>query len=461
MRHAVPRFRYSLIVVLLAAGGFAQGPGSCGFHLDLVTNDTSTHSAIADVPGAPGSAPGGLRPGGPGNPYCGYATPGTQVRVRLEIPPDNLANFAGTTPYGAGGTVSIFFAAGAPGIPIAPLPGAIPPCSAATWTVSVLPLGGFLVDGLGVMSPPPVIVPSDPGFPGAFEITVTYPPGLPPITMQAVVLLPAGQLAVSNGVALIAGPNPHEIPLAFAPPTGCIWTATDEGTAPVPMPSGFRFYDVVTTSGVVRPNGLVEFGPAAGTGCPYDQGSNDFGCVPSVPSVTPRVSANLVDNDLGLVPLGANVTAATVEYAPPGAGAPSRTIVRWKHASPWYTVPGSALYTDHASTACEFWGEDVPAGSQAAGSSIVVVRQEIHVGLQLSVHGALGIGPGYAGQGFGGPPANCHWIDLWTTWGGWYFVGLPTEALLLNFLPAGSMQLAHLATTFTPIGGGAYRAEAY
>ena len=39
-------------LLLVAAFAAAQGPGSCGFHLDLLTDLTSTHAASADIPGA-------------------------------------------------------------------------------------------------------------------------------------------------------------------------------------------------------------------------------------------------------------------------------------------------------------------------------------------------------------------------------------------------------------------------
>ncbi len=45
------RFISSFAALLLAAAPLAaQGPGSCGFHLDVEANLTSTHSAVADLP---------------------------------------------------------------------------------------------------------------------------------------------------------------------------------------------------------------------------------------------------------------------------------------------------------------------------------------------------------------------------------------------------------------------------
>jgi hypothetical protein len=304
-------------------------------------------------------------------------------------------------------------------------------------------------------------VPSDPGFPGAFTFTANYPAGLPPITMQGVCFTPAGQLAVTNGVSLISGPSIWQVPLAFSPPTGCSWAASDEGTATVTMPPGFEFYGTPTGTGVVRPNGLVEFGSQAGTGCPFDQGNHEFGCQPFLNEVRPRVAVNLVDNDFAVLPPPGLVSGATVEYAPSTASAPARTIVRWKHASEWYAVPGNPIVTDHATSVVEFWGGVIPGGSPAAPSTVVVVRQDIHVGILNDVHGAMGVTPGYAGQGFNGPPANCHLLDFWSSWGGWYFNGGPSDALILNFLPTGSALLSNLATAFTPIGAGSYRVESF
>jgi hypothetical protein len=447
---------------VLTASTFAQGPGSCGFHLDIITNDTSTHAAVADLPGGPGAQLGGLAPGSIGNPFSAWATAGTQVKFRVEAPPTTVANFASTTPVGSGGLVSIFYSAPGPNILLPPPAGAIPACSIPVWVISVLPVAGSLIDGAGLLGPPPVIPPSIPGFPSAFEITGQLPVGLPPLNFQAAVMNPNGQLAVTNGVTLITGTSPWQAPVTLFPPTGCPWTPSDEGIGNVTMPPGFRFYDVPTGNGVVRPNGLVEFGPAAGTGCPFDATVNGFGCLPALPEVTPRVAVNIVDNDLAVTPAGSNVVGLTVEYAPPTGTCPSRTIVRWKHATPWYAVPGSEIYTDHATSVVEFWGANVPGGSPAAPSTIVVVRQDIRVGLDFSVHGMTGIGPGYAGQGYNGPPTACNYVDFWSTWGGWYFLTAPYEAAFLNFLTPGSLQLAHLATVFEPSPTpGQYRIEAY
>ena len=47
----------------------AQGPASCGFHLDVRCNGTGTHSAIADMPNAPGSGGFPFPAFAPGSPY--------------------------------------------------------------------------------------------------------------------------------------------------------------------------------------------------------------------------------------------------------------------------------------------------------------------------------------------------------------------------------------------------------
>jgi hypothetical protein len=135
--------------------------------------------------------------------------------------------------------------------------------------------------------------------------------------------------------------------------------------------------------------------------------------------------------------------------------------VRWKHVSEWYAVSGSVMLTDDASTVCEFWGGFIPFGSPAAASNMVVVRQDIHVGLLNDVHGAMGVSPGYGGQGFGGPPTNCEYLDIWTTWGGFYYLTTPYDSAFLNFLPTGSGQVAHMATSFRPGIPGEYLIEAF
>jgi hypothetical protein len=455
--------RSNLVVLVAAAVAtvlYSQGPGSCGFHLDLVTNDTSTHSAIADVPGAPGAQPGGLAPGSPGNPYSAYATPGSLVRARIQVPPSNLGNFAATTPYGAGSIISLLYAVGAPNLNIPPVPGGLAPCSHPSWVISILPLTGSLIDGLGVLAPASAFPAADPGFPGSFEITFPYPFGAPPVNLQAVLIEPGGSLAVSNGVSLLAGPSPHETSISFAPPTACIWAPGDEGVGSFGPPPGFEFYGVITGTAAARPNGLIEFGPAAGSGCPYDQWG-DFGCTVGATEVTPRVAVNIVDSDLNVLPVPGYVNDVTYESAPATASTPTRVIIRYKNVSPWFSVPGNAILTDSWSATCELWGNDVPVGSPAAGKSIVVVRQQFKVGLYNDVYGAVGISPGLAGQGFGGPPPTCHDVDIPFTWGGWYFTTGPSEAVRNFFFTSGSALLSHLAVRFSPTPGAGYQVEAY
>src|SRR5262249_3232647 len=112
------------LALLAPAAILAQGPGSCGFHLDVIANLTSTHAAGADSFAAPGSGPFGIPAGAPGNPYVAHCTPGTVIKLELSVPGGVL----GPGPFGAGSIVSILWAVGTPNVAIAPGPGMIPPC---------------------------------------------------------------------------------------------------------------------------------------------------------------------------------------------------------------------------------------------------------------------------------------------------------------------------------------------
>jgi hypothetical protein len=154
----------------------------------------------------------------------------------------------------------------------------------------------------------------------------------------------------------------------------------------------------------------------------------------------------------------------SVETVPAAGATPSRTILRWKNDCPWYE-PSLSPTTEYASFVCELWGADVPAGSGAIPSSIVVVRQEHRPVNDDFVHGFLGIGPGGFGQSFGGPAAACSAQSFHATYAGFYYTGARSEAEHLFAYgggnAAGSVMLSNLATVFRPAPAGAYAVECY
>ena len=89
-------WRLGLIATLGAATAAGQGPASCGFHLDVITTDTSTHSPIADMAFTVGDIVG-IPPGAPGNPYCGWTPLGSPFRLVVTVPGGTM----GPAPYGA------------------------------------------------------------------------------------------------------------------------------------------------------------------------------------------------------------------------------------------------------------------------------------------------------------------------------------------------------------------------
>lgn len=455
MKRAVPSLLFGLVIAWSPL--LAQGPGSAGIHLDLLADNTSTHAAIADVPGAPGSLTG-IAPGAVGNPYCAYATPFSPIRFRLSIAPSTL----GAAPLGPGSLVSLLWSIGTPNIPLAAPPGSIPPANPGPWIVSVLPIGGALVDGLGVFGPPPFFPPVDPGHPSKLEIATLFPFGAgPPVIVQAVILTPGGLLGVSNGISILAGANPGETSLipSMVMAANCPFLPTDEGGASFPTPPGYSFYGTPVASAVARANGVIEFGPFANQECDFIPAATGLGCPIAGPEASPRIAVNFFDTDLNGVANPLLPPDLTIEVAPPTATSPSRTIVRWKHASPWFGPFGTPS-SQWASSVCELWGSDVPFASPAVSGTVVVVRQEHRVTTSDAAHGFLGIGPGDAGQGFTGPPSSCTGLNLAALFGSPGYSGAIGEAIFLDqwgaSAPGDSIVLSNLATAFTPTPGGAY-----
>jgi hypothetical protein len=427
--------------VVWTMGAVAQGPGSCGFHLDLLTADTSTHSQIADMPLGVGTFVPDV-PGGPGNPYTAWAPLGSPVRIVLSVPGGTL----GPVPFGAGSPVSILWSVGAAMVPMPLAPAVIGTCTGAPHVVGVLPVGGSIVDGAGITGPPPLIPTADPGFPTRFSVTVVYPAfPLPPVTFQALIATPVG-LAISNPVVLMSGPNPFEVPLIGALVPSGVFPALDEGQALfVPTPAGFTFYGVPTFFCDVDTNGFVDFCPGAGTcgGADFFSDDTGAGCGPVSPMVRPRINANHYDIDLAVAPPVPAIAGLTVEMGPPGPFWPARTIVRWKNVMPFGSTPLSGA---NSSFVVELW----------ADSRIAIARQG-------AVVGPIGIGPGDVGMGYGGPSPG---FDTCGMVGGLGFAGLWGMPPFFSGLAAvieqdaGPLHLAlgTLAVVFTPTFPGSYMA---
>ncbi len=246
-------FALAGVLALCAMATWAQGPGSCGFHLDILADLTSTHAAIADTPGAPGSGGVGYAAGAPGNPYVAYVTPGKVFKLQLSVPPSTLG-----AAFGPGSLVTILWSIGTPNIAIGTPAGGLPPCQPGQpWIISVLPVGGAVVDGIGWISvPPPVTPPADPGHPYKLDVTLRYPVNgtAAPIMFQAAAFTPQGLLAVSNGVGVLPGPNPNEQSV-LAAMGGCPGGVNplDEGEVALPTPPGFLFYGVVAQPAKIYP----------------------------------------------------------------------------------------------------------------------------------------------------------------------------------------------------------------
>src|SRR5262245_30902655 len=165
--------------IVLAMPVRGQGPGSCGFHLDIRADRKSTHSAIADMPNAPGQNVG-MTSGSQGNPYDASATPG--AAMQLLVSGNSLAY--GPTALGPGSCLTVFWAFGSPLTPVALGPPFLATCLGGPHIIGVLPFQGTLFDSCGFTGGPPFGL-FDPGS-GRFSFGGTYPSfALPPVTLQA------------------------------------------------------------------------------------------------------------------------------------------------------------------------------------------------------------------------------------------------------------------------------------
>jgi hypothetical protein len=441
----------SAVLVVLAAGpARAQGPGSCGFHLDLITNDTSTHAAVADLPGGPGSGVTGLPPGTPGNPYCAYAAPGSTFRVRLTVPGTSL----GPAPFGPGSLVTILWATATIPFPMTPPAGvSTAPCTTGqAWIVSALPWGGAIVDGIGLTGPPPTTPPVIPSMPDRFEVTLRYPGVGTPVHFQAVLFTPTGRLAVSNGASLLTGPSPHQLSLlpTLVPCGGA--SPLDEGRALFDLPAGFAFYGVPVARAHAHTNGFIDFLPTGAWTCDPVGAPDDIGCAAAGPETSPRIAPNHFDATFAGALPAPLVADLTVETAPPGGGLPARKIVRWKNAM----LSGGPAYPafpdrDRASMVCELWGD----------GRLLVVRQDLHAVTDTSVHGFLGMGPGGPGQGFGGFPSSCLSVSAPALWGGSGTSFFTPAIYQLRTALGPSLNLTNLAAVFSTTPAPGYTLKVY
>jgi hypothetical protein len=437
------------MVSLLAWTAFAQGAGSCGVHLDILANLTSTHAAVADVPGYPGALVG-YPAGAPGNPFNAYCMPGSIATFRLTVAPSAL----GPAPFGPGSIVSILYAVGTAPIALFPPAGFLGGCvPGSPWIVSVSPPAGFLIDGLGLFGAAPIPAPADPGHPLKLEVPVFVPAAFPfgiPVFFQAVISSPAGVVGLSNGVALIGGPNPAEVTLvpglvacgAFAP--------TDEGFATLPTPPAFTFYGFPAPICHVHVNGFIDFAPGVPPGgCDFAGTPGDLGCPAPTVTASPRLAVNHFDTDLAIPVPAPRLTDLTMELDPGIFGTP-RMIIRWKNVASFGSPPAPpTLDTNYASHVAELWGQG-PA-VPGPGGRMIVVRQQQHSVTSFANHDMVGVGPGTLPP-FGPPPA-CLALALWTLWGFPPAIGAPGGAIYQDTL-IDSMFLSNLAVVFNPIFAG-------
>jgi hypothetical protein len=452
------------IATLAAALLPAQGPASCGFHLDVRADGTSTHSAIADMPNAPGGGGFPYPPGAPGNPYTAWATPGAPLA--LTISGNALAY--GPAPLGAGSCVTLFYSFGAAMVPM--LTGApfIPTCVPGTPTVvGILPIGGTIFDSCGFLGPPPPFGFFDGGS-GRFVFTGAMPAFGGPVSFQAAGITPGGAIWLTNAVTIIPGVNPAEIAAPVVPCAAAIAPMASGQAVGIPAPPGFAFYGMPVGAVDMDVDGFVDFVPGAGPlvagGCDPVGTYGDFGCAPATPTARPRVDVNHADYDFTIPIAPPFIPAMTYETRPPGPAWPEALILRWKNAPSVGTMPGTAgLLT--AALAVELEGVGC-AGfcTPPFLPRISVVRSWLPVTTPTSMD-QVGIGPGTALQGFGGPPplgSTCGFgatgLAFMTTFAppfGLPFFGPPAGAIHMDSAAPAfttSLEVRNSAIVFTPMG---------
>jgi hypothetical protein len=380
----------------------AQGPASCGYHLDIRANGTSTHSAVGDlVPGGPGAVVG-MPTGFPGSPFNAYATPGTTIVMTISGNPLAFGPF----PLGPGSCATIFYNVAAPQVPLPLGPPFVGTCGGGPHIIGIL--GGVIpgpvaiIDSCGFVGPPPPVglfdVPFSPT-PGRMTFTAAIPPFAPsPINLQVGMMTPAGGIALTNAVSLILGPNPAEVPVP-APAVCGGFIALDEGqSVGIPTPPGFTFYGFPTPAVDMDTNGFVDFVPGVGAaiagGCDFAGAFGDLGCPVPTAQARPRIEVNHADYNFAVVPAVPWVPAMTMEFRPPGPTWQDAVILRWKNAPAFGAAAGIAGLAT-ASLSLELHGA---ACACTPPDRIVITRE------WLVVVDQAGVGPGIAAQGYGGPP---------------------------------------------------------
>jgi hypothetical protein len=456
-------FWFAIVVtcVLVLGPLSAQGPASCGFHLDIRANGTTSHSAVADMPNAPGGGGSPFPSTAAGNPYDAYATAGSIITMVINGNPLNY----GPAPLGAGSCVSIIWTYGPPTLASIPL-GApfLPTCDGSAHVIGVLPSPLAIIDTCGFLSPPAPFGLFDLGG-GRLTWTSSYPPFAPPVTFQAVGRTPAGAIWVTNAVNLIPGSNPNEAsvpaPVACQPGT---YPALDEGQSLAnPVPPGFTFYGYPVASVDLDTNGFVDFvpgtGPAVAGGCDFGGNYGDLGCVgaPAGVQARPQIAIAHSDFDFTKVLAAPFVPSMTYELRPAGPTWPEAAIYRWNNAPIWGIPAGSAGMVTLSFT-LELQGSVCPGCVPALmpwEHRIVTVRSWTTTASGGSP--ICGIGPGTAAQGFGGPPPaspTCSngqgGVSFMTTFGGFApLVGNPAAALHQDTANH-SAALYNNAAVFTP-----------
>jgi hypothetical protein len=248
------------------------------------------------------------------------------------------------------------------------------------------------------------------------------------------------------------GPNPAEQPLLPLLAPVCGGNPLDDGSVVVPTPPGFTFYGFPVPSANVYTNGFVDFmAPVAAPVCDLTGSAGDLGCVPATPTATPRIAVNHFDANFANAVTPTRVPNLTLEIAPPTPVWPTRHIIRWKNVGLWGSPQAPpALDTDYASMMLELWGADFAGGQFIGAGTMIVVRQEMHAVTTLSHHDLIGIGPGLAGQGFGGPPPNCLSIAFSSFWGARPGMIAPPGAAIYQDTVFDSSLLSNLAVVLMP-----------
>jgi hypothetical protein len=367
----------------------------------------------------------------------------------------------GPAPLGPGSCFTLFYSTPAPPpVVVGPLPAPfIPECAPvfAPAVAGILPVTGTIFDGCGFLAPAPISFPTDAGG-GRFVFTAAYPPFAPPtVAFQAAGISPAGTIWITNSVTLFAGPNAAEVPVPFPVVCGA-FPPLDEGQSlGNPTPPGFTFYGFPAPFVDLDTNGFADFVPGVGAavvgGCDFTGEVGDLGCAVATADARPKISVNHIDYDFGVVPAAPFLPIITMEFRPPGPFWPDAFIYRWKNAPAFGAAPGIAGLST-AALALEVQGGACGCIPAVVPSRIVVVRSWL-IGVEQ-----VGIGPGLAPAGYGGPPPAVPTCSLGAAGLAFMgtlipfppFVGVPGGAIHMD-LAASSAAVLNSAIVFTPIPG--------